>query len=127
MITKHFLLWLPMIAIAFANATVRELIFIKYLNELRAHQLSTLTLIILCTIYVAFIFPLLNVQSSKKAFSSGTVWVVLTVLFEFTLGLLVNRTWENLWLDYNLILGRTWLLFLLCLFMLPYIFYVIKK
>jgi len=65
-----------MIAIAFANATVRELIFIKYLNELRAHQLSTLTLIILCTIYVAFIFPLLDVQNCKQALLIGMMWVV---------------------------------------------------
>ena len=47
-----------MIAIAFANATLRQLVFIKHFKELQAHQLSTCTLIILCSIYVWFIFPL---------------------------------------------------------------------
>ena len=71
MTMKHFLLWLPMIAIAFANATIRQLIFIKYFNELRAHQLSTVTLVILCTIYVGLVFPFLNIQTIKQALLIG--------------------------------------------------------
>ena len=71
MTLKYFLFWLPMIAIAFANATLRQLVFIKYFNELTAHQLSTITLIILCTIYVGFVFPFLNIQTSKQALLIG--------------------------------------------------------
>jgi hypothetical protein len=42
MTAKHFfLLWLPMIVIAFANTTLRELVFIEKYSEFRAHQLST--------------------------------------------------------------------------------------
>src|SRR4051812_39308145 len=88
---KHFLLWLPMIVIAFANATLRQLFFIKHFNELRAHQFSTITLIILCTIYVRLVFPFLDIQSSKQALLIGFVWVVLTVLFEFSLGRLTKK------------------------------------
>jgi hypothetical protein len=127
MSTKHFLLWLPMIVIAFANATLRQLVFIKYFNELRAHQLSTITLVILCAIYIGFVFPFFSVQNSKQSILIGFVWVVLTVLFEFSLGRAVNRSWESLLQDYNISAGRIWLLFLLCLFLLPYTFYVLKK
>ena len=125
--TRHFLLWLPMIAIAFANATLRQLIFIKYFNELRAHQLSTVTLVILCSIYIGSIFPFLNIETSKQAILIGFVWVVLTVLFEFSLGRLLNRSWESLLQDYNISAGRIWLIFLLCLFLMPYAFYVLKN
>jgi uncharacterized membrane protein YoaK (UPF0700 family) len=124
---KPFLLWLPMIVIAFANATLRQLIFIKYFNDLRAHQLSTITLIILCSIYVGFVFPFLNIQNSKQAIFIGFVWVVLTVLFEFSLGRLVNRSWESLLQDYNITAGRIWLFFLICLFLLPYLYYIVRK
>ena len=127
MSTKHFLLWLPMIVIAFANATLRQLVFIKYFNELRAHQLSTITLVILCAIYIGFVFPFLSVQNSKQSILIGFAWVVLTILFEFSLGRAVNRSWESLLQDYNISAGRIWLLFLLCLFLLPYTFYVLKK
>ena len=37
---KHFLLWLPMIGIAFGNAALREWFFVKHFPDLRAHQLS---------------------------------------------------------------------------------------
>jgi len=108
MTAKHFLLWLPMIVIAFANATIRQLFFIRYFNELRAHQLSTITLIILCTIYIGFVFPFLNIQSNKQALLIGIIWVVLTVLFEFSLGRLTNKTWAYLLQDYNIIAGHIW-------------------
>ena len=127
MSTKHFLLWLPMIAIAFANAAIRQLVFVKYFNELRAHQLSTITLIILCSVYVGFIFPFINVRDNKQAILIGLMWVGLTILFEFSLGRLTNRSWENLLQDYNIIAGRIWLLFLMCLSLMPYVFYLLKK
>lgn len=127
MIAKYFLLWLSMIAIAFANATLRELIFIKRMSELRAHQLSTLTLIVFCSIYLWLVFPYLNIQNSKQAFLAGCIWVALTVLFEFSLGRLTNKSWSYLLKDYNIVEGHIWLLFLLCLFILPYLYYVIRK
>jgi len=124
---KHLLLWLPMIAIAFANATLRELVFIKHYSELRAHQLSTLTLIILCAVYVWFVFPLLHVQNPKRALLIGFIWVLLTVAFEFSLGRLTNKSWEYLFRDYNLFAGHIWLIFLFFLFILPYLFFLIKN
>ncbi|MCB0710300.1 MAG: hypothetical protein KDC15_13020 [Chitinophagaceae bacterium] len=124
---KHFVLWLPMIIIAFANATLREIVFVKYFSEFRAHQLSTLTLIILCSVYIWFVFPVLNIHNSKLAFAIGIVWVLLTVAFEFSLGRLTNKSWEYLFSDYNIFAGRLWLLFLFCLFILPYIYYIIRN
>lgn len=127
MTIKHFALWLPMIVIAFANATLREMVFVKYFSEFRAHQLSTLTLIILCSVYIWFVFPVLNIHNSKLAFAIGIVWVLLTVAFEFSLGRLTNKSWEHLFRDYNIFAGRLWLLFLFCLFILPYIYYIIRN
>jgi len=124
---KHFLLWMPMIAIAFMNASIRQLVFIKHMSELRAHQLSTFTLILLCSIYIWFVFPYLDVQNIKQSFVIGSVWVVLTVVFEFSLGRLTNRSWPDLLQDYNIIAGRIWLIFLLYLFLLPCLIYVIRK
>jgi hypothetical protein len=124
---KHFLLWLPMIAIAFVNATFRELVFLKYYSEFRAHQLSTITLIILCSLYVWFVFPLLSIQNAKQALLVGFVWVLLTVAFEFSLGRLTNKSWEYLSRDYHLFAGRMWLLFLVCLLLLPFVFYTLRQ
>lgn len=123
---KHFLFWLPMILIAFGNATLRELVLIKHFSEFRSHQLSTVTLMLLCTIYVWFVFPYLNIQNQKKSLLIGFAWVLLTMAFEFSLGRLTNKSWEYLFRDYNLFSGRLWLVFLVCLFMLPYLFYMLR-
>lgn len=68
MAIKQLLFWLPMIIIAFANATLRELVFIKYYSEMRAHQLSTITLIFLCVIYTGFIFLTCTLKIQNKRF-----------------------------------------------------------
>jgi hypothetical protein len=127
MYTKLILLWLPMIVIAFVNAALRELVFIKQYSELRAHQLSTLTLIVFCSVYTWFIFPQLNIQHSQQALLAGFVWVVLTVLFEFSLGRLTNKSWEYLLENYNIAAGRIWSIFLLCLLLMPYVLYSIRN
>jgi hypothetical protein len=127
MTIKPFLLWLPMILIAFANATLRELVFIKHYSEFRAHQLSTITLISLCSIYVWFVFPMLDIKNSKQAFLIGFVWVLLTVAFEFSVVSVTNQSWEYLFRDCNLFAGRIWLLFLFSLFLLPCLVHVIRN
>ena len=116
-----------MVAIAFLNATLRQLVFVSYFGELDAHQLSTITLIILCSIYVVFIFPYLGIEDGKHALLSGFTWAVLTVLFEFSLGLATNRSWSDLLQDYNIAAGRIWLLFLVWLSLLPYGIFVFRK
>ena len=127
MLSKYLILWIPMIVIAFANATFRQLVFIKHMNELRAHQLSTITLIILCSVYVWMIFRHLNIPNVQQAFIAGGLWVLLTVLFEFALGLLTGKSISFLLRDYNLMAGRIWLFFLLWLLLLPYINFMIRR
>ncbi|XZF15503.1 hypothetical protein ACTHGU_05160 [Chitinophagaceae bacterium MMS25-I14] len=123
---KQILLWLPMIAIAFANATLRELALVKHYSELQAHQLSTITLIILCAIYTWLVFPALGVQHARQALTVGLAWVLLTVAFEFSLGRLTHKSWAYLFRDYNILAGHIWLLFLFCLFLLPWLCYVLR-
>lgn len=124
---RPLLLWFPMIIIAFVNATLRELVFIRHYSEYRSHQLSTITLIVFCAVYIGLVFPLLGVKNSRQAFLIGLMWVLLTVVFEFSLGRLTNKSWAYLLQDYNLSAGRIWLVFLFCLFLLPYLFYSLRS
>lgn len=127
MYIKHFLLWLPMIAIAFANATLREFVFAKRFSETVSHQLSTLTLILFCSIYIGLVYAQLEIRNAKQALLIGFVWMLMTVIFEFALGRLTNKSWEYLLQNYNLPKGQVWPVFLLALFILPYIYYIILK
>lgn len=121
MALKHFLLWLPMIALAFANATLRELVLVNHFNPLQAHQLSTITLIALCAVYVCSVSGVLAFQDARQAWLTGLAWMLLTVAFEFTLGRLMHKPWSVLFTDYHVLAGRIWPLFLVCLMILPYL------
>jgi hypothetical protein len=127
MIIKQFLFWLPMIVLAFVNATLRELVFVKHFTMLAAHQLSTITLMLLCSAYTWWVYPKLHLQSAKEALTTGVVWMLLTVVFEFSLGRFTGKSWDLHLQDYNLFAGRIWLVFLFCLSMLPYVVYSVKS
>ena len=121
MTIKQILFWLPMILIAFANAMLRQVFFITSMSELKAHQLSTITLMIFCFLYVWYISPFMHIYNVKQALLIGFVWMLLTVVFEFSIGRLTNKSWSYLLDNYNITMGHIWPLFLLWLLILPYL------
>jgi hypothetical protein len=123
---RYFMLWLPMILIAFTNAALREILIVTYFNELRAHQFSTLLLIILCGGYTWLILPQLKINSSTQAMLVGLIWMILTVVFEFTLGLLTGKTWDFMFRNYDITAGHLWPFFLLSILFLPYLLNSLK-
>lgn len=126
---KYFIGWLPLVVIAFANGTIRQIGFQKALGDLHAHQLSTAIGIILFGIYIYWRIRKWNLSSQGEAVKIGLLWMFLTVAFEFALGRLVlNRDWNVLLNDYNLFKGRVWVLVLLWVAIAPVLFYrIIKK
>lgn len=124
---RYFLLWLPMIGIAFANATIRQLFLVKYFTELQANQLSTVTLTALCALYIGSIYRFLEIQSLSQAMLIGFIWMILTTLFEFSLGLSLKKPMATLLVDYNILQGHIWPIFLVSLCLLPAIFFWLKK
>ena len=127
MYLRYFVAWFPIIILAFANATIREAVYKRYLSELAAHQISTLTLGILAGIYVWVLSRHLKLQSSGQAVGVGLMWLVMTVIFETALGRYVlGNPWSQVLRDYNISEGRVWPLFILWLTVSPYVFYRIK-
>lgn len=124
---RYFLLWLPMVAIAIINALLREKLIARYYSQFRSHQLSTITLIIFCSVYVWYILPYLEIETGRQALFIGLMWMLLTIVFEFSLGRLTKTPWNELLENYNLFRGYLWLVFLLCLMLMPYIFYLINR
>lgn len=120
----HILLWLTFPFIAIFNATLRELIYKKPLGDLSAHQISTLTGIIIFAIVFYFIFKKWKIESVKDAGFVGIIWLALTILFEFGFGhYIMGNPWQKLLHDYNLAEGRVWSLFLVWITIVPFVFY----
>jgi hypothetical protein len=124
---RYFVAWFPIIILAFANATLREAVYKRYVGELAAHQFSTLTLGVLAGTYVWVLSRHLKLQSPGQAVGVGFMWLGMTTIFETGLGHYVSgNPWSQVLRDYNVLEGRVWPLFLLWLTVSPYVFYRIK-
>ncbi|MGQ9871422.1 hypothetical protein [Leptodesmis sp.] len=107
MIWRYILAWLPMVAIAILNGILREQTYGKTLSESRAHQLSTITGIVLLGTYIWIVTSLLGFKSFIQAVIVGCLWLGLTIAFEFLFGhFVVKHSWTDLLADYNLLAGR---------------------
>lgn len=127
-IIKYAFAWLAMPIIGIINGTIRQYGYRHALGELRAHQVSTVTGIILFGIYIRALTRWWKIQSSAQAMAIGGMWLVLTVAFEFLFGHYVMKdTWGRLLHDYNILEGRLWLLVLLFIVIAPYIFHKLSS
>lgn len=125
---KFIIAWVPMIFIAIANGIFRESILAGKLDELQAHQVSTITLILLFGIYVWFLFRIWEPDSANHALVVGLLWLLLTVVFEFLFGHYVaGHSWNRLFHDYNILKGRLWILVLIWVTVAPYVVYQIRN
>ncbi|SNZ00984.1 hypothetical protein SAMN06265377_2814 [Flagellimonas pacifica] len=125
---KYIIAWFLMIFVAMANGLFREKFLSNRLTELQAHQISTVSMIVLFGIYVWILFKLWLPTSANQAIIIGVLWLVLTVVFEFLFGhYVVGHSWNKLFHDYNIVQGRVWVLVLIWITISPYIIYQIQK
>jgi hypothetical protein len=125
---KYVLVWLPMVFIAIANGAVREGWYGKYLSELQAHQVSTVTGVLLFGVYIWVLIRLWRPASAEQALNIGLVWLGMTVAFEFLFGHYVaKRSWSDLLHDYNIFVGRVWLVVLVWVLVASYLFYQLQQ
>jgi hypothetical protein len=124
MIWRYGLAWLPMVLIAILNGILREKTYGRLLSESRAHQVSTLTGILLLGTYIWIVTRFLGFETLTQAVLVGALWLGLTIAFEFLFGHFVAKhSWSELLADYNLLAGRLWPLVLLWVAIAPALFY----
>ena len=123
MILRYILAWIPMIFIGIINGIVREVTYGKYLNELRAHQVLTITGVLLFSFYIWALTRLWSIESPEQALLIGLIWLGLTVVFEFTFGhYIAGHSWSRLLSDYNILAGRVWIVVLIWIAIAPLLF-----
>ncbi|NTW48517.1 MAG: hypothetical protein HGB19_02045 [Chlorobiales bacterium] len=128
MMWKYAAAWFPMMFIAIANGAAREFLYKAPLGELRAHQLSTLSGLILFGIYIWFIVRKWRPGSSGQAMRVGLLWLGMTLTFEFGFGhFMAGKSWTTLFEDYNLLAGRVWVFIPLWVMVAPYLFYRFQR
>jgi len=116
-----------MILIAILNGTARDLWYKNHVGELLGHQISTISLIILFSIYIWFILKKYPPKSNKQSIHIGVLWLILTLIFEFGFGTLQGNSLKHMLNEYNVLEGRIWVLVPIWIFIAPYLFFKIKK
>lgn len=124
MILKYIIAWIVFPIIGIINGAIRQIGYGKLMAELLAHQVSTVTGIILFGLYTWGLSLHWKIQSSGEAISIGFIWLVLTIVFEFLFGhYVMKHPWSRLLHDYNILKGRFWVLFLIWITIAPYVFF----
>ncbi len=98
--------WLVFIVAESLNGTVRTLWLVPALGDLRAHQISFITGLILVLAIATIFVRWLQASRASQLLGVGLVWLLLTVVFEIVLGRFIFAySWERIAADYNLLKG----------------------
>lgn len=116
--------WLLLALVSIGNGILRESTYADAMPELAAHQVSTMTGIVLTGIVVWLFNRRWPLGSAREALLIGLLWLAMTIAFEFGFGRFVaGHAWRQLFADYDLTAGRLWPLFLLWTAAMPYLFF----
>ncbi len=123
-IVKYILLWLPLLFLAVLNGTMREKVIKGRLGDLRAHQFSTFTFLLLLSLYLWLTTAFWPPESLVQCLEMGTVWLILTLAFEFLFMHFVFKVpYIRLIHDYKIWEGRIWVLVLVWVLAAPSLIY----
>jgi hypothetical protein len=128
LVTRYILFWPALAVIAVINGSLRQFIYGQHMPGLAAHQLSTVTGILLIGAAVWALNHAWPIGSAKAAWTIGACWLFMTIAFEFGFGhYIAGHSWSRLLADYNLLEGRVWSLFLAWIAVLPYVIWRMRK
>jgi hypothetical protein len=114
MISRACLVWLGILAVAFANGAVREMWLVPRLGESTAHALSVGILSTAILVVSWSTITWMRPGSVTDSWTIGIVWLALTLAFEFLAGHYVfGAPWSRLWAEYDLLNGRIWIVVLI--------------
>jgi hypothetical protein len=100
--------WTGVVVLAVVNGGIHRA-YEQPLGELRAHQLSGVTLLLLLAPWAARTQRRHPLTTARAAVEAGAVWAGCTVAFEFLFFHYVGgQSWAQLLHDYDLTQGRIW-------------------
>ncbi|MGA8264003.1 MAG: hypothetical protein WB779_06135 [Ignavibacteriaceae bacterium] len=121
----YILLWLGLLLVAIINGAIRDFVYLKKFGEHKAHQFSTILLLLLISTYCYFVFGYRELTSESEAILVGILWLILTLAFEFLFGHFVAKhSWKKLLSNYNIFKGDLWILILIWTAIVPLVYYL---
>lgn len=119
---KAFVIWLGILVLAIVNGGLRETVLVPTLGRVAGFLLSgvLLSLLILVVAYLAL--PWFGPWPASRYVAIGLGWLLLTLVFEFSFGRLVQgKSWPQLLEAYRFKDGNIWSIVLLVTAAAPFI------
>lgn len=115
-------MWLLFIPIPIINGILRESWYKKKAGEIGSNIIG---FFVLSSMFLGYTYLFFKNQilgfSNGELFLMGTLWLVMTLIFEFGIGLVAGRSWKYMFVDYNVMKGRLWPLTLIVIFWAPFL------
>ena len=107
-VLRALLVWVLLLLLAIANGVLREAVLIPRLGTVAGQAFSgvLLSVLVLAVAYLAL--PWLRARGAGQLWGVGLGWLALTLVFEFSFGLLRGRTLAELLAAYRFEGGNLW-------------------
>jgi hypothetical protein len=103
--------WFGAAAIAMVNGIARGLLYERRVGPMRAHYISTGSLLLFLSAYMSLLSKWCPIPSRGTAVRIGLGWTAMTVAFEFLLGrYIAHEPWAKLLEQYDVRRGYVWIL-----------------
>jgi len=117
---KIILMWLCFTPVPFLNGILREKWYKKKIGELKSNIAGAIILSSFFLLYTYLFFKNEIIYfSTGKLLLMGFIWLIMTLIFEFGMGIVSGRSLRYMLADYNIFKGRLWPLFLLVVLFSP--------
>jgi hypothetical protein len=119
-ITRALAVWCLLLVLAILNGGMRDTWLSPALGDTAGRAISSVLLALLILLTTRQTIRWIGPTTAGEALTVGTLWVGLTLAFEFGFGHYgFGKSWAELLADYDLLRGRIWILVLLATLVAP--------
>jgi small-conductance mechanosensitive channel len=122
LLARILITWVLFLPVPVINGILRETWYKALIGTVAAHIIGV---VIISAAFLGYayvsLWSLVALLSSSQLWLIGFIWLILTLLFEFGIGITEGRSWSYMLADYKLWEGRIWPLVLATVLLSPII------
>jgi hypothetical protein len=111
--------WVLIAVTESVHGTLRQLFLAPLIGDFRARQISVFTGSVLIFLVGLLLIRWIGASRTRTLLGIGLLWLVLTLLFEITVGRLLGMDWQRILADYDLGRGGLMLIGMVVLLLAP--------
>ncbi len=101
-LVRALAVWLLIVFAESVHGALRQIFLAPLIGDFAARRIAFFAALLLIFLIAYFFIRWIDAPDVKSLFVVGLLWMILTALFEFGLGLFVmNYSWERMFEDYD--------------------------